>query len=124
MSRKIEKGKKLSLADRVYLADRGQLPAGEKDPRRPTAKGRIIVGLDNEEEPTSEPTSQTASEPSTEPTSEPTSEESTQVDYTSMSKKDLQAEAKSRDLSTSGTVADLVERLMADDETADDIVEE
>lgn len=86
----------LSVADRKYLQDRGQLPEGVE----PVTDAEL-----NGEAPDDSDQSPAATE------DEP---------YDDMSKADLQAECDARGLPTSGNKDDLVARLVEDDEADED----
>lgn len=126
MSRKNIDMDNLSLADKVYLADRGQLPDGVEDPRKATPKGMVVVGETAEAEPTEEPTNPPAPESiddTTDPDNTPDEDDDEDDDdelegddYDDMSVDELREELSGRDLAKSGNKAELIERLRADDQ--------
>lgn len=128
MSRKIERGQKLSEDDRKYLAD------------RPSRRAELGLTLDdlNVEEPDApdeyvniKDAPRTAKElaeqakrigattGTPQPDAAPYTDAPEDDDYDEWSKSDLQDECERRDLPKSGKVADLVARLRENDADAD-----
>lgn len=110
---------KLTRDDILYLQDRDRLPegvepisfedrmAGNETELVAHATGTVLVPKDQVDHFTGRDV--------------PEGDEDELPPYTAMSQKDLQDEAKSRKLPTTGSKSDLIARLEADDEKTDEV---